>query len=346
MKRIATTAVFVLAIAALLAVRGEAQDLQEQLKKLSRDAAIGYVTPLLNDFAAELNSGFYHSADLHDVLGFDIGVKVSIVRVKDENKLMRLTLPSTISVNARTFNPTYPNTPITFTAGVDYPSEVTTSTVFGPETTTPVRLSGNKSVSIAGYGTVNIPVNTTILELPGGLYDKAILPFAVPQVAVGLPLGLEVIGRYAPPLNVGEIGKFTYFGIGFRYDIDQWIPMLPIDIAAHFVTQKMTFKSKSDKDIFTAKGTAYGLEVSKKLLFITLYGGFQLEKATMSLGNYDYLDPATGSLITVQGFDVTGENKSRATVGVRFLLLILNVHAEYSFAKVPVATAGVGISLR
>ncbi|MCX7985053.1 MAG: hypothetical protein N3A63_09155 [Bacteroidetes bacterium] len=334
-----------LVVTVVIGISVQAQDLQEQLKKLSRDAAIGYVTPFLNHFAANLNSGFYHSADLHDILGFDVGVKISLTRVRDEDKTFKLTLPPTISVRAADLDPALPaNQAVVFYAGTDYDPNLTPNTAFGSKNPTPVTLRANKTVTVGGI-TRTIAANRTILEIPGG-FDIPTLPLVVPQVAVGLPLGLEVIGRYAPPLKVGDAGKFSYFGFGLRYDIDQWLPAFPIDIAAHFATQKLSFKSSADKDIFSAKGIAYGLEASKKLFILTVYAGFQLEKATVSLGDYDYIDPATGQTITVQGFDVTGDNKSRFNVGLRLLLLILNVHAEYSFAKIPVATVGVGISLR
>ena len=63
-------------VVALIGSLATAQDLAEQLSKMGKDAAEGYVTPLFAGWAADLNSAFYHSADLHDILGFDVGVKV------------------------------------------------------------------------------------------------------------------------------------------------------------------------------------------------------------------------------------------------------------------------------
>jgi hypothetical protein len=135
-------------------------------------------------------------------------------------------------------------------------------------------------------------------------------------------------------------------GFGLRYDIDQWLPLFPIDIAVHFMTQKMNFKSSTDNDIFTAKGTAYGFEVSKRLIILTLYGGFQLESSTLTLADFQGYSPELAQTVTIPGFEVKGSNKSRFTVGVRLLLLIINVHAEYSLAKNPVIAIGAGLSLR
>ncbi|HZY10492.1 MAG TPA: DUF6588 family protein, partial [Bacteroidota bacterium] len=66
----------------------------------------------------------------------------------------------------------------------------------------------------------------------------------------------------------------------------------------------------------------------------------------MSFG-YDakYTDPTnpTGPMISKRiGFDDTGKNSVRATIGLGLDLLILKVNADYSLASQPVATVGVG----
>jgi len=87
--------------------------------------------------------------------------------------------------------------------------------------------------------------------------------------------------------------------------------------------------------------------VSKSLFLLTIYGGFQLEKGSFSVNSFQGTNPADPSqTITVPGFSVDGKNTSRFTAGVRLLLLIINVHAEYSFSKTPVAALGVGLSIR
>jgi hypothetical protein len=169
---------------------------------------------------------------------------------------------------------------------------------------------------------------------------------------VGLPLGIEVIGRFIPtvtipPSSFGEpAGKVNFIGFGLRHDIDQYIPLCPIDIAVHFMTQKLTISDNNDNKILSGKGTAYGVEVSKGLALLTLYGGFQLEKSSWDLEPYKFSDPSTGTTVDVKGFSREGKNKSRFHAGVRLLLLLINVHADYSFATQPVITAGVGITLR
>ena len=73
MKYFFRIAIAVICVLALVGSLATAQDLQQQLAKLGHDAAVGYITPILAGWGNDLNSAMYYSADLHDVLGFDIG---------------------------------------------------------------------------------------------------------------------------------------------------------------------------------------------------------------------------------------------------------------------------------
>jgi hypothetical protein len=328
MKSMVRYVFVVVCIVGLLSSFATAQDLQEQLSKLGHDAAVSYITPILAGWGADLNSGFYYSADLHDVLGFDVGLKLAMTRITDDDKTYTLDLPPTIIYQG-----------VTFTRGTHYPAQIKAATAVGEEKETEV-----KSLAAAGPGGI-VPAGTTIFALPGG-FNLPSVPLIMPQLAIGLPFGLEVIGRFIPTVSAGDAGKFNYIGFGLRYDIDQWLPAFPVDIAVHFATQKLSFKSKDDKDIFTGKATAFGFEASKRFFILTLYGGFQLESASLSLNDFTGYDPQTGLAVPISGFEVKEKNKSRFTLGVRVLLLFINVHADYSFAKTPVATLGAGISIR
>jgi hypothetical protein len=335
-----------------------AQDLQQQFSKLGREAAIGYTSPILSGWGNDLNSGIYSTADLHNVLGFDVGVSFSTSKFTDADKTYILTLPTTMTVNSSDLGLNgYPQgTTVTLSSSgtsPNYPVTVQANTAVGNKDDVNVKTLGGTGIIKNGttvLGTVPIPPDKIILSLPGG-YDLGSVglggvPLAMPQLALGLPFGLEVIGRWVPPIKTDQ-GKVSNMGFGIRYDIDQWIPVCPVDIAVHFMTQKLTFKSNSDQEIFTGKATAYGVEVSKSLFILTLYSGFQLESSSITFNDYTYTgsDIGTGQT-TIQGFEVKGNNKSRFTIGARLLLLFINLHADYSFATNNVLTLGAGITLR
>jgi hypothetical protein len=340
----------IVCVVALVGSTATAQDLQQQLAKLGHDAAVGYVTPLLSGWGNDLNSAIYYSADLHGVLGFDVGVKFAMSKFTDADKTYSLSLPSMkltsfpgVTIPAGNY--------LKLTAGTNYPATITANSAVGAKDEVNVKtLVGNAPIYNSAnqqVGTVPLPADQVILTLPGGFdIGKLGVPMVMPQFNLGLPLGLEVMLRYVPTISASDAGKFNYMGFGLRYDIDQWLPLCPVDLAVHFMTQKMNFKSKSDNDIFSARAVAYGAEVSKKFLILTLYGGLQLESSTLTLADFQGYSPELGQQVTVSGFEVKGSDKSRFTVGARLLLLIVNVQVEYSIAKNPVLALGLGISFR
>jgi hypothetical protein len=303
-------------------------DLGKQLSKVAGTNAVSYISPLLSAWGADLNSGFYHSADLHDILGFDVGLKAGAVLVKNEDKIFDFVLPDQITYNG-----------IKLQAGVDYDKVVSGApTALGDP--------DGKAVKVKSTSPFTLFRGQTIFTTPPG-FNMKYAPLVMPQAAVGLPFGLEVVGRFAPNISLPDnVGKVNFIGFGIRYSLDQHIPMIPVDIAVHFVTQKLTISDAKDTKILGASGTAYGIEVSKSLALFTVYGGYQIEKSKWDIESYNYSDPTTGTSLTIPGFSVEGKNTSRLHAGVRILLLIINIHADYSLATQPVLTAGVGISFR
>ena len=62
-----------------------AVDFEEQLKKLVGENAEGYIGPFATAFGTAMNSGLYHTGKVHGLLGFDVGIKMSLVTVSDED---------------------------------------------------------------------------------------------------------------------------------------------------------------------------------------------------------------------------------------------------------------------
>jgi hypothetical protein len=328
--------ILVLALSFVVTSAGVAQqnDLSTQLTKIAGANANNYLEPLASGLGAGLNSGIYHTADLHNILGFDIGVKVGIVSIANEHKTFDFVLPNQITY----VDPTT-NTSFTLHENTDYDPVIHNSPTFaGSKTGQPVAL---KSTSVL-YPALGA---RTIFTTPPG-FDYPTLGMIAPQAAIGLPFGIEVIGRFLPSTNLGNAGKVNFIGFGLRYDIDQYIPFCPVDIAVHFMTQKVTVDDKSGNKIMSLGGTAFGAEVSKSLLLFTLYSGFQFESSKLSVENYNYTDPTTGITGQIPGFSINGADKTRFLVGFRMLLAVINLHADYSISKYPVLTLGAGLTFR
>jgi hypothetical protein len=331
----------------LTIAQDQTTDLAKELSKVGTKNISNYVSPIFSGFASDLNSAFYHSADLHDVLGFDIGVKFGLGIIKDADRKYDFITPDSIGIK----NPL--DQIVYLKAGTDYDAVVTgVPTAVGDKKNkfyVKMIRSASDPFKQAIYDSLVAHYRSNnLFQIPNG-FDLPAVPLIMPQAAIGLPFGLEVMVRFIPTVSATEAGKFNYMGFGLRYDIDKLLRKSPVDIAVHFMTQKMNFKSKDDKDIFSATGTAYGIEASKRLVFLTVYGGFQLEKSSFTLAQIDgkFTTPdGTETPFTIPEMTFEGKNKSRFTLGVRALLALVSIHAEYSVANTPVFAAGIGVSLR
>ncbi len=350
MKLTRIVSIIVLLLSLSVAVFAQ-DDLGKQLSKVAGQNAVSYVSPLLSGFGADLNSGLYHSADLHDILGFDVGVKLSLMGIQDADKTFDFQMPSSIRIPSGIPG----GGDVVFVGGTHYASKVVAPTAAGANSGVDIYPIGVPAKTSTG---VDIPLtlqntlkNQKILTTPPG-FDLKGVPLVVPQAAIGLPLGFEVIGRFIPTMTIppsgfgDPVGKVNFVGFGVRHSIDQYIPLCPVDISVHFMTQKLTISDNNDNKILSGSGTAYGAEVSKSFAVLTVYGGFQMEKSSWDIEPYKFSDPTTNASVTISIPQIEGKNKSRFHAGVRLLLLLINVHADYSFATQPVITAGVGISLR
>jgi hypothetical protein len=308
MKQIRT---FMFVVASLAPFTLAAQDFGQQIKQFARVNAERYAAPLMNGWGVALNSGFYHTADVHGILGFDVHIKLTGSLIQEADKKFMFQTPPTIGIYSQG------------TGATNYPAEVESNSVVGDKEATPILLNNG---------------TPTGMEIPGGL-DIPTTPLILPQVSIGLPFGFEVTGRFFPTAKIGDVGKINLLGFGIRHDIDQYIPLLPLDVAVHFMTQKLSYEASDGTKLLEASGTAYGVEVSKHLLLLTVYAGFQLESSSVKIGPYTF----NGSPVE---FTVDGNTSSRVLLGGRISLLILNIHADYNIGTTKAFSLGVGISFR
>jgi len=354
---------FLLALGLVTAMVGQAGavDFQEELRKLAQENAIGYTTPLATAFGTCMNSGLYHTAKPHKLLGFDISVKPSAALVPDEDKFFNFIVPTAIGVPMDYFQPGSSDT--VWLDGNDIWPDRETSTIFGPDSARNIAATGADAELEAGLRAKgfsdaqiaiaraqpqwnqainNIPAITTV---PGLNLDG--LPLVLPQVSVGLIFGTEVMVRYLPEIDAGDIGKVKFWGVGVKHSISQWIPLplFGIDITGQYVMQQLKVG-----EILESNHTAMNVQVSRRfgfiLLSVTPYAGFGLESSDLKV---DYVIENSGNP-QLDGshvaFDLDGDNTSRLTVGGRIQLAFLTVNADYSMGAYDSYSAGVGITLR
>jgi hypothetical protein len=314
-------------------------DVSDKATRFVGENGRSYLQPAVSVFSANLNSGLYHTADVHDVLGFEIGVVGMFAPIPTQKKTFLAVAPDTIRYNGNNY-----------VVGRDYERYIATSTAVGPEHGTRV------------YRKQAGPGEPPIYEFPGGL-DLKYAPLATPQLTVGLPAGTEFILRYVPGIKLSEdIGKVKFFGVGARHKISRWIrgpsvtgvpeeEELPIDISVHVMYQRFSFIDSAGADFMKTTALSIGAEASKRFLVFTLYGGLAYESASTDISytyrpKSEYYPEARERAFEVRYNDMKGDNSFRATLGLSLKLVILDLFADYSFGSQPVASAGVLLSIR
>ncbi len=364
--------VLLIVLALTLALSAFGQTLEENLGSMLSENAELYLQPLGDAFGASMNSGWYHRSRVHKMLGFDISVKMMVAAVPEESEFFNFALSENAmefdldAMVGRDINPLS----LTF-ADIYYESDTRTPTFFGPADSAGLLVTnqnhlaglfedhlrqeladaGVPAVAIdAAIASANINGEVAALDLdfplPPGIGLPA-LPLAMPQISLGLPMGIELTVRGFPEAEIEDIGTFSMYGGGLRLNIDQFIPipLFPVDITASAFYSQMSIG-----DLIESSNTSIGLQVGKSisLLFfgVGLYADAAFESSALSIG-YD-VDPSFGIEGDRIQFDMETDPGLRVGAGLHLTFIPLtyvNVHVS-STPTNQVITAGLGITLR
>ncbi|MBN1186793.1 MAG: hypothetical protein JXB49_31230 [Bacteroidales bacterium] len=165
-----------------------------------------YLDPMGKAIGAGLGTGWYTSAKPHKLGGFDLTFSLNLVNIPSSDKMFNV---ESIGIDGLTSD--VPETP----------------TAVGDKDVTPANLTLVKEVP--GVGSSD-PLN---FSAPGGLGIKKV-PVPMVNVAVGLPKGTEIIGRFIPTIKIPDIGKMGLWGVGLKHDVLQWLPAvdkIPFDLS-------------------------------------------------------------------------------------------------------------------
>ena len=307
---------------------------QEKLEQFGEDNGIVYVKPLVTAFGTTMNTGLFNTAKVLKPFLFGLNVNVMMAFVPDEDKTFLPTRPDIFITNPVTGEDIYL---------YEEPTEES-ATVFGEEG---ILIEHNPALDdIPGMQNATSELD---IQMPNGA-NLPVVPFLMPQFNLGLPFGNEIMIRGFPKVEINkDIGDLGFWGVGLKHSIDQYIPLIPIDIAI-----QASYQNLYVGDLLTFSNFNANLEVSKKLLMWTLYTGVGYDKTNVSAEyTYEYTtlveDENTGLYIPGTSeqdikFDVDGENEMRMTAGFRFSLLLLKLYADYTISKYPVFNAGIGVS--
>ena len=280
-----------------------------------------YLSPLGNSLGAMTNNGWYNSAKPHRFLGFDATFTLSLLTITDENK---------------SFDP---NSITNFSS-----NSTSTPTILGKGDGATVNYKGEQ---------FKLPNQSTLIP-------ALVLPNF--NFGLGVFKKTELNGRFIPnyKYNIGFFGKgeISMWGLGFKHDLLQWIPIIgnaiPMSLslqAGH--TQLNSALSILDQDVnIDVQATNFNIILSRKILMLTGYTsvGYNFSTTTFTAGE----DISNSDTFNLNELEISlpiemkfeNNNEFRANVGLRFNLAVIAIHANHTFSKYPVTTIGLGVSLR
>lgn len=321
-----------------------------------------YIKPFSNAFGYSLNAGWYNTAKVHSLLGFDVTLTFNVAVIPTADKTFDVKALG-LSSNANVSSPSIAQT----MAG---------KTGSGPAIT----YTDASNHRIISYNT------------PGGI-DLGFVPVPMIQVGLGLIKGTEIIGRFMPTVSIGTDGgtKIGMWGIGLKHSIKQWIPAIDdipflnisvmagysrlhfvsdlslkpnnvifqLDTSIHFTDSAKNMNFATQQLDFMVKSFTANALISLDFPFITLYGGIGISSTSTDfkmMGNY-IMPQYNVSLNRVEvsskevktdpnTITLKGGTKPRLNIGFKLKLGLFAINADYTYANYSIATVGIGIGFR
>ena len=325
----------------------KAQTLDETLSNLSSDAAKKYVAPVVDAFGSNLNSGWVTKVP-DKFIGFNLNVRVIAVGTFLDDADQKFSSTGKFNYTTSQADDILQNSG--YTPGTqqynslkqEILSKAWDVNLSGPTITG----SEDEFLSAEFPGTTYQgqtigKYKTEIKDVKGFLDKLSIFPSAAVQLNLGTVFGTNAAIRWTPSIDIQDLGKFSWFGIGFIHNPGVWLNNpLPVDVAVGYFYQKLEVG-----DIFESKATQFGIYVSKtfgSVIAITPYASLTTESSETTI-QYDYkFDTEIEAQTAKINFDLEGQNTSAFTLGLAFKLAIVNLNVDYKMAKVN--TVGAGIS--
>lgn len=308
-----------------------------------------YLSPYTEAFGANLNAGWYNTANTHRLLGFDLTFSLNLAAVPDNAKRFDLN-----EIEGLTG---------TFTGN-------------GIAPTVASKMDSRPEMQYFD-GNVNY-------VLPNGT-GLGYIPAPTLHVGLGLPKDTDLIIRYMPDVKLGRSGHLGLWGVGIKHSVKQWIPVLrrmpvfnlsvmggytsftnsaglnfmPSDIGAIDNTDAVTFDNQ--KLEFSVNSYTVNLIASADIPFFSFYGGVGFNSGSSSLKMLGYypIPEMDGTDIVVNDSSVqekdpvdismnNGESniQPRFNAGLKFKLAVIHIHFDYIYSNYSVGSVGLGINFR
>ncbi len=284
-----------------------------------------YLEPYGEMLGVNLNGGWYNSAKVHKVLGFDVMFSASYTTVPSAGKSFDAN-----EIGLKNVSPS-------------------------GDGITPT-MAGKPSQEQSFYFNED-PTQTDILRIKGSDLNFFVSPML--QAAVGLPFHTEVIGRFMPTVDMMDYGKVSLWGLGVKHSIKDYIPfvkrvpMLQLSVLGAYTnfSSNLGVEFGDDSGDLEIGANAYSARLLAGLNFpvICFYAGMGYGSTSTNfdvLGSFSGI-PGEGETIvenpislaySTDGFDFN--------VGMRLRLAIFAIYVDYTVGDYSVITAGVGLNFR
>ncbi len=290
-----------------------------------------YLSPWGNMLGYSLNSGWYNSAKVHKLLGFDITVTGAYT--------MSPSSDATFDIN-------------------NYSDQLTNFKLVDANNSITPTIAGNKDERPELRHKDDI-YGVTDFEMPNGSeIDYLVTPMVT--VGLGLPYGIEVKGRFWPETKIGDVGKVSLWGVGVQKDIKDYIPgikHIPI-LNLSILTAYTNFNGSADvrTDLsdnstldITSNAFTTRLLVGANLPVIAFYAGVGYGKADSDFdltGDYT-VNNDFESFSVSDPINITfNKGNIDFNAGFRLRLGVIGLHADYTIGEYSSLTAGIGINFR
>jgi len=301
------------------------ESLADKITSIGEDLLEGYTQPFTTAFGTAVATGLFHSAYSHDVLGFDLGVRVMYIHIPSDAKYFQgNALLCSLAAGELVCD----------TVELD-----SVSTIFGPDVDTDV--STGNAVGVPPY-------------IPGG-FNLGGVPFAMPQLNIGLLFGSEIAIRYLPPITFEE-SKLSFLGIGFKQEITKLpglkqVPM-PFAIAIGAAYQMFNVKDAEGEEILKSKTWCVQIIASKRLAVFEPFVAAGLEGTNIDFHydfEYELPSPIDGQTVSfTRPVDVTlsSQTNYRAVAGFTLRMGFFYIHYDFNMSRYKTHNAIVGLTFR
>ncbi len=292
-----------------------------------------YLRPYGEMLGVNLNAGWYNSAKVHKIGGFDITIMGTYTTPPENRKsfdIDALSLEELYAINGESSAPT---------------------------------MSGSKDSRVLFGLQSERDLGSNLTQVP--LEGAGLNYFASPMIqgAVGLPFHTEIMGRFMPRVDYGDFGKAYMWGLGLKHSLKDYIPFvkrvpfLQLSVLGAYTHFESSLGVGSDDINSVGSGS---LET-----VANAYTGRLLIGANFPVVSF-YTGMGYGN--TNSNFDVIGDFKVGSgdmeeelsnpislayttgnfdfNVGMRIRFAIFSLHADYSVGDYSAITAGFGINFR